>query len=321
MELAVATLLLAWGAAPAYAHTPADDPVGEYLAYYIGLAVFCSIWFAFIRGCKRSAIKPHRIGLFHSAMMIGVFAIWGPLDDWASQWASAHMAQHMLFIVVISPLLALSRPLPQISKGAGVRSFWLARLMQRLSQRPMTAGYLHGLTIWFWHLPYFYVLALQDPWVHWLEHLSFIVTGALFWWAVLNGASRNLGLALCALLFTLMHTGILGTILTFAGQPLYGEQYTLEDQQLAGLIMWVVGSFPYFAAAPWISWAAYARLQRRERGEVSSFPLTGASCAVWWPAIRHPIAWCALVTVPPARFSDRVPVVLPPAALPNRPQR
>ena len=54
-------------------------------------------------------------------------------------------------------------------------------------------------------------------------------------------------------LFTLMHTGILGAILTFADAPMYGEARDLGDQQLAGLIMWVVGGVPYLLASGWIA--------------------------------------------------------------------
>lgn len=61
---------------------------------------------------------------------------------------------------------------------------------------------------------------------------------------LLAGAAKRAPWALLALLFTLMHTGFLGAVLTFAESPLYGEARSLADQQLAGLIMWVVGSVP-----------------------------------------------------------------------------
>ena len=73
-----------------------------------------------------------------------------------------------------------------------------------------------------------------------------------------------------AVLITLMHTGFLGALLTFANAPLYATPNsvigaplrTLADQQLAGLLMWVVGGFPYFAAAVWIGYRWYQQLQR-----------------------------------------------------------
>jgi cytochrome c oxidase assembly factor CtaG len=59
----------------------------------------------------------------------------------------------------------------------------------------------------------------------------------------------------------MIHTSMLGALLTFAPRLLY-PTYTLEDQQLAGLIMWVPGGFLYVAAA--LSFAA-AWLGKRER--------------------------------------------------------
>jgi cytochrome c oxidase assembly factor CtaG len=67
-----------------------------------------------------------------------------------------------------------------------------------------------------------------------------------------------------------MHTGFLGALLTFAREPLYGEARDLQDQQLAGLIMWVVGAIPYLIAAGWCGLRWYRQMVRRmeaaERG-------------------------------------------------------
>src|SRR5690606_39700901 len=52
-------------------------------------------------------------------------------------------------------------------------------------------SYIHGAIIWFWHMPYFYMLAVENVWWHALEHLFFLVTAGLFWWAVLKGSRQN----------------------------------------------------------------------------------------------------------------------------------
>jgi putative membrane protein len=140
--------------------------------------------------------------------------------------------------------------------------------MLRLTRYPLLLAYLHGGVIWFWHMPYFYLLALENPWWHSVEHAFFLVTAGLFWWAVLNTSPRHSGWALLAVLFTLMHTGFLGAVLTFAQQPLYGSTRPLADQQLAGLIMWVVGAIPYMMAAMWIGYRWYLQLLRRMNAAV-----------------------------------------------------
>ena len=77
-----------------------------------------------------------------------------------------------------------------------------------------------------------------------LQHLSFTITGLIFWWSLLC-RGRDGRAVLCPFA-TFMHTGLLGLLLTISGHPLYPEQTAfagefgltpLEDQQLAGLVM------------------------------------------------------------------------------------
>lgn len=175
--------------------------------------------------------------------------------------AAAHMAQHMLFIVVVAPLWVLGRPLPLWVAVGGNRvlSFW--RPMFALARRPMLPAYLQAGVIWLWHMPVLYDLALRNPWWHAVEHLCFLFSAALFWWSLLHSRRREVPLALVALLFTLVHTGILGAILTFAGQPFYQQGNRIEDQQLAGLIMWVMGGLPYLFASAAVGHQWLRRLQ------------------------------------------------------------
>lgn len=171
------------------------------------------------------------------------------------------MVQHMLFMVVVTPLWVLARPLPQMAAGGAGFLTVIWQPLLRLALHPVRAAWVHGAVIWFWHLPVFYLAALENPWWHILEHACFILSAGLFWWAVLNSTHRNAPWALLALLLTLVHTGFLGAILTFAREPLYGGGRDLEDQQLAGLIMWVAGAIPYLMASVAIGHRWYGRIR------------------------------------------------------------
>ncbi|MDO6442840.1 cytochrome c oxidase assembly protein [Marinobacter sp. 2_MG-2023] len=248
---------------PAFGHSPITSDGADQITALIGLVIFILVWLAYILGARR--VAPHwsqALG-FHSTMIISFFALWGPLDHWAESSAAAHMVQHMVFMVIIAPFWVLTTPLPQLSAGSGrlLARLWMPML--NLVQHPVYMAYLHGAMIWFWHIPRFYVLALENPWWHLVEHACFLITAGLFWWSVLKSPQRTVGWALFALLFTLIHTGFLGAILTFAQNPLYGAGRSLQDQQLAGLIMWVLGAIPYLIASGWIGWRMYQRLQHR----------------------------------------------------------
>lgn len=191
--------------------------------------------------------------------------VW-PLHGMSPSSLSLHMVQHMVLIAVAAPLLALGKPwapillsFPEVSRARLLgwwRSIKLLRL-QVLIQPPLATA-LHGTVVWLWHAPFFYNLALTNEIVHVIEHISFLGSALLFWWALLRSGSRadGFGPGVLAALLTLMHTGVLGALLTFAPAPLY-ERYDmfsrsglspLEDQQLAGLIMWIPPSAVYLTA-------------------------------------------------------------------------
>jgi cytochrome c oxidase assembly factor CtaG len=144
--------------------------------------------------------------------------------------------------------------LGRIGRGPAMRPV-LAKLTD-----PFWATILHGAAIWIWHAPVLYERALANPLVHWLQHLSFFVTAILFWWSLIHGRGRvrAYGAAVLYLFVTALHSGFLGILLSLARRPIYPSQTSaapqwgltpMEDQQLAGLIMWVPGGLVYAGAA------------------------------------------------------------------------
>jgi putative membrane protein len=259
----LAAILFCFCSADVLAHNPITSSGEGQIAALLSFSALLLFWIFYLLGVKRKRPSNRQILLFHLAAILCGLAVLGPLDDWAKTSSAAHMTQHMLLMVVIAPLWVLSQPLAQIIAGSGRLLAWLWRPMLWLTRYPLTTAYIHGAIIWFWHMPYFYMLAVENVWWHALEHLFFLITAGLFWWAVLKGSRQNTHWALLAILFTLMHTGFLGALLTFASVPLYGEARSLGDQQLAGLIMWVVGAVPYLAAAAWVGNHWYKQLQLR----------------------------------------------------------
>lgn len=224
----------------------------EQLPVWITQGLFVLAWGLYIGGGVR---RPPAFGprlFFHSAMLVLGGALFGPLDALAERSAAWHMVQHMLLMVVVAPLLVLARPLAQWRAVLGARVDAVWRTLHRLSRHPMTCALLHAVAIWFWHAPRPYVLALESPLWHGVEHACFLFTGWLFWWSVLRPGRAAALSAAGALLFTVMHTGLLGALLVFARVPLYsGADSALADQQMAGLVMWVPGGLAYWLAAVW----------------------------------------------------------------------
>ncbi|HEX5439120.1 MAG TPA: cytochrome c oxidase assembly protein [Gemmatimonadaceae bacterium] len=220
-----------------------------------------------------------------------VVALLSPLDTLGDQLFAAHMMQHLMLIVVAAPLIVIGAPLlpclwafdKPVRQAIG--RWWHRRrglpAVAAALTTPVVAWVLHTSAIWGWHLPGPYGAALGSEWIHALEHASFFGTALLFWWvAIVPSGRRQLGfgLAMAYVLTAGMQMSVLGAILTFAHGVWYPAQSTaaqawgltpLEDQQLAGIIMWVPSSFAYLAAASWlfVEWIRTGQPETMHRGE------------------------------------------------------
>jgi cytochrome c oxidase assembly factor CtaG len=224
------------------------------------------------------AIRMSQVRAFGIGIVVLAIALVSPLDAIADDLFAAHMTQHVLLAVVAPPFLVFGAPmlaalwaLPAPRRHVVARRVkatrWLTTLWATLTA-PVVAWLLHLVAIWAWHAPTLYHLALRSDAAHAAEHLSFVVTASLVWWRILvPRTERRTGYAigLASMFGTAMHTGVLGALLTLAHRVLYPWQSrgaavwgltALQDQQLAGLIMWVPGGLLYVVAmsALFVAW-------------------------------------------------------------------
>lgn len=188
-------------------------------------------------------------------------ALVSPLDAMGGALFSAHMVQHLLLFLVSPMLLAMGRP--AIALAWALPEDVRKRLLVATHRRPIVgkAGSIwdHPLAVWavfttvlwIWHVPAFYDAALRSDAVHAMEHATFVLAAFMFWsWLLRPAAGRHSrrGLAVLIVFTSVMQSGVLGALLTFAGTPLYEGHVPyapqwhltpLEDQQLAGLLMWI----------------------------------------------------------------------------------
>jgi putative membrane protein len=245
------------------------------------------------RGRDPRAVPAWRSRCFFGGMLTVALALLSPLDALAEALLSAHMVQHLLLMIVAPPLLVLGMPgaplLRGLPRGArrAIARWWLGagpaaalRQLWRAFTVPLVALLLHVVATWTWHLPAPYQAALRSAPLHALEHLSFLGSAMCVWWAALRprGASaRRAGYATGLLLVfaTALQGGALGALMTFARTPWYPDygrgaaawgMSMLEDQQLAGLVMWVPGGLLYVAAAGML-FAAWLEAGREREGE------------------------------------------------------
>lgn len=240
------------------------------------------------RIARRGAVHPRRETIaFWCGWSALMAAVSPPLDALSIQLFSAHMAQHELMMLVGAPLLIAGRPLSTCLWG--VPQGWRARVAAPLQASfvsgtwrwltaPVVAWALHGIALWVWHVPALYDAAVEHEGIHALQHAMFVGTSALFWWGLIYGRYGRVGYgaAVFYVFTTVVHTGILGAAMTFSGIPLYPVYAApaaargvdiLEDQQLAGLIMWIPAGIvlTLFGLALFAAWLGEA--ERRSRFE------------------------------------------------------
>lgn len=210
-----------------------------------------------------------RFNCFAAGLATLFVAMASPLDGMGTALFSAHMVQHELLMLIAAPLLVLG--LPWIAFLWALPIGWRRRIGRwgrarpvrsavALLTHPVTAWSFYAAVLWVWHAPDLYQATLGSEWVHLAQHASFLGASLLFWWVLLHpGRMRRRAYAssIPYLFTTALHGTLLGALLTFARRPWYPAYAPtapawglspLEDQQLAGLIMWIPPGFLYLGA-------------------------------------------------------------------------
>jgi putative membrane protein len=208
--------------------------------------------------------------MFGVGWIMFFIALVSPLDALSKELFSAHMVQHLLLVLVAAPFFAIGRFALAVAWAvppSGISKIWKewrwGRVWNFLT-RPMTAFLLHNAAIWIWHMPKLYEASVHNEWIHFLEHFSFFFTAFLFWQVfadltegVRMGRSARFGLGIFMIFGTMLVSGFLGVLIAFSPHVWYAVyahetvRYgltALEDQQLAGTIMWVPSGVVYLVA-------------------------------------------------------------------------
>jgi putative membrane protein len=232
------------------------------------LAVALLFWLGGHRRRRTARRLDWRTGAFWLGWASLVLALVSPLHALGEVLFWAHMTQHEILMTVAAPLLVLGnglvpvlRAFPHDARRAVGRAIRrpAVRLIWRALTRMDVAWVIQAVVLTVWHLPALYQRSLASEWVHALQHTSFLAAAVLYWWSVLAtpAARHHRGAGVLSLFLTSLYTGALGALITFAAAPWYPAYRVtaawgltpIEDQQLAGLVMWMPGGVAYLVAA------------------------------------------------------------------------
>ena len=215
-------------------------------------------------------VQPWHAGAF----ILGLFLVWlataSPLRSLDHESLTAHMVQHLLLMTFAAPSILLGKPVKTLIYGMPHR---LVQVMGRLFQ---SAGVHHvlralahpaicwlgaAITLVAWHIPAVFVFGLRSQMWHGIEQVSFLASGLLFWWPVVqpwSSASKWQEPSLLVYLFlATLPCDILSGFLVFCERVVYPVYFSssqpfglsaLEDQQCAGALMWTCVTVVYLIA-------------------------------------------------------------------------
>ena len=222
-----------------------------------------------IRLAKRASSSRPGALRFVAGWTVLALALVSPLHEAGERSFTMHMIEHELIMLVATFLLAASNSggvmawgLPCAFRQA-LGGRWKSPLQSiwRLLTEPVTATLVQAATLWLWHAPVLFDRALDRFAWHVAQHASFFIASWLFWWAMLHPRNGRAGYGVSAacLMFTSLVGGALGALMSLSSSPWYADYAAMgmsgigldpiDDQRLAGLIMWIPGGLVHGVAA------------------------------------------------------------------------
>ena len=163
------------------------------------------------------------------------------LQPMADQLFAAHMMQHLLLIAVAAPLSVL----------AGVK----------FRTSPIGGWTLFVGVFLFWHWPAAFQWAAKRPLTELLELVSIFAAALAFWSNIFRVGGVNDGARALMVMTAAIVTDLPGVVMLFASHAIcimpdenaarFGLT-PLQDQQIAGLLMWVPANLVFFGIATFL---------------------------------------------------------------------
>ncbi|HEX6535963.1 MAG TPA: cytochrome c oxidase assembly protein [Gemmatimonadaceae bacterium] len=202
----------------------------------------------------------------------------GPLHDLSDSYLfSAHMVQHLVLTMLVTPLLIAGTPGWMLRPA--LRSRAVAAVARRITTGP-AAFLIFNLTIVAWHLPPLYNYALAHHPVHIIQHLCFLVASTIMWWPIMSTMPELPRLSypkqMLYLFLMTLPMSLVAIVITYSDSllyPLYGAAPRvtslgpLQDQRLGGLIMWIPGGLIFGVVLSVVFFRWVAALEAQDRSE------------------------------------------------------
>jgi len=298
---AAAAAVLAASAAPAaLAHGGGVPPPPDAGAFLLGWTLYPEVALPLLVAAVAYLWAVRRVNAVHPAnpipldrpvfFLVGLaciaVALMSGIEHYDTELFSVHMVQHLLLVFGAAPALVLAAPITLLLRVATpeARTRWILPVLRsrpvRVIAHPLVGWLLFTFVMWGSHVSPLFEAALEDPLVHDLEHGLYLATALLFWMPVVGRDPSPWRLPYPARVFYLVLqmplNSLLGVAILFSEQVLYPHYATtgrpwppspLEDQQLAGAIMWGLGDAGFVLAILLViaAWMRHEEADTRRR--------------------------------------------------------
>ncbi|MBX3012857.1 MAG: cytochrome c oxidase assembly protein [Caldilineaceae bacterium] len=284
-------------------------------------------WWQLRRRKRIKLANRRRLVAYWSGLITLAISLMSPIAPLGGQLFFMHMLQHMITIMVSAPLLWLGAPFPFLMWGLPTTArrwvvFWIG------AKSPIRGALTFMASpafVWFafvavyggWHDPILYDQSLRYAWVHDLQHITFFATAMLFWWIIIDAAPylhrTSLWGRLAMLIGVIPVNMAIGIVIATAQEVIYPYYATvpriwgltaLDDQSMAGVIMWTSGSEMLVLAVVFVLAGALRGKDKKPPGPVTGWDQDEAMIA---PGLEHRVTqnkWRQLKTTPTHPSSD-----------------
>jgi cytochrome c oxidase assembly factor CtaG len=184
-----------------------------------------------------------------ASFFLGLLLIWvaagSPIASFDRAMLTGHMIQHLMLMTLGPPLMWLGMA-PNVTLYGGYRP-----------SRPL-CWLCATATLIIWHIPAAFTLGMRSEVWHAVEQISFLGTGLLFWWPVIEPWPGVNGWTTIVYLFlATLPCDFLSGFLVFSDHIAYHIYVStpdscsvsvLADQQSAGALMWTCVTLVYLVA-------------------------------------------------------------------------
>jgi putative membrane protein len=285
---------LATGAVLAHGPVPAEPPSLANLALgwtfepavVLPLGAAAVGWLRIVRRIDRAhpanPVPRRRTVAFLGGLAAIAVALLSGIDAYDTTLFSIHMIQHLLLTLVAAPLIALAAPITTLLRAAtpNVRQRLILPILHSRAMKvlsfPVVAWLVFAGVMWGTHFSPLFDASLENPVIHDLEHALYLGAGLLFWWPAVGLDPSPWRMphpvrAMYVFLQMPQNTFLAVTILNssvvlyahYASNVRSWGPSVLDDQQIAGGLMWITGDILFLTslAAILAGWMLHEKAQ------------------------------------------------------------